>query len=188
MGNSAFAGMSAPASASKFVPHVDHTSDDKQTDTVGSAARTALEKHSGDSAKAMHELVAMVRKDQKLRMALLEPLIEYACGNAIRSVIQDNRDRVWNSASNAGKPSQREQMMSIAKANLMIFPLPGGKMLGDATRAEVIEAASFYAKQAKNMAHKARWLKLVHDEMPEDKKVNEVFAEANLLEMMGKVS
>lgn len=156
---------------------------DVERDIVAEAALAALEQAGGEQVKAAEAMKACVERDAKLKKALLEPLVAYACHQAVGLQIRQHRDRVWNPPVRPAQPSQRDQMMSIVKANLLTFPLPGGKMLGDATREEVLAGATFYATQAKDMAHKARWLKAVHDGMGNSVTVSAVFDDDRLAEM-----
>ena len=162
-------------------PSAPHRKSD--TDIVSEAALACLEQAGGEQVKAAEFLKDRVEHDNKLKRALLDPLVSYACHQALGVQIRHHRDRVWNAPLAAPRPSQREQMLLIAASNLMLFPLPGGKMLGDATREDVLAAASFYATQARDMAHKARWLKAVHDKMPAGKSVAAVLTEDALATM-----
>lgn len=152
-----------------------------EEDTAYRAAAKALEDASGDQGRAISILSDRVRRDTALKQAILDPLIEYACGNAIRKAIQDGRSKVWNAPTKAA--NDRQRLAVLAASNLMIFPLPGGKLLKDATKAELIDASGFYAKQSKDMAAKSRWLALVADEVSEKGVVGQSMSEAKLIEL-----
>jgi hypothetical protein len=66
---------------------------------------------------------------------------------------------------------------------LLDMPLAGGKKLRDAGRAEIMAQIERYEKQAGNMAHKARWLRLVLQSLPEGKLVGKVITEKRALEL-----
>ena len=61
-------------------------------------------------------------------------------------------------------------MARVAETHLMMFPLQGGLVLGDAKRPEVQETRELYEKLAAGNAVKGRWLALVVSELPSDRK------------------
>jgi hypothetical protein len=156
-----------------------------QEDTVSIAAFRALEEAKGDIRLATEYLIKRVRTDRALKMAILEPLVEYACNNAISRQQRVNRERVWTAPTPRPNTSHSEQIQALARSNLMLFPLPmlNGKLLRDATRGDVILAGDFYAKQAADMAHKGRWLALVGQSIPDGKTVADVLSEDRLREL-----
>lgn len=57
--------------------------------------------------------------------------------------------------------SRGDRLRSVIASTLFDFPLPGGKRLGDANAAEILEGAGSYHRNAADAAHKARWLEAV---------------------------
>jgi hypothetical protein len=151
-------------------------------DTVGQHARLALEKALGDTSQAARLLADEVRKNKSLRVALLDPLIEYACHQAVNLECRNNRDKVW-SPRNIMRGTEADGVRAVAARNLLIFPLPGGKALGVANRAEIEFAAEFYRKQSDDMSHKSRWLRLVAQSVPDGKKAEDVLSNDRLAEL-----
>lgn len=119
-------------------------------DTIASAAFRAMEQHCGEINKAAAALEARVRKDRALKAALLEPLVQYACYNAVRRQLQINRDKVWNPPKPRSGMSDVDKIAILARSNLMMFALPvaNGILLKDARRGEIAQASEFYGKQA----------------------------------------
>lgn len=156
----------------------------EQDPTVAKHARHALDAAGGDIAQAAALLEQAVRKDKALWKALLDPLVAYACREAVLKQQREKRDRIWNPPS-VDRPGITNEARAriLAASNLLMFPLPIGKTLGDATRGEIIEASELYRKQSKDMAHKARWLSLVLQSVPAGKQVKHVLTHERLREL-----
>lgn len=157
-----------------------------KNDAISEAAKLALNHAKGDVQKATKAFEQTVRNNRALRDQLLEPLIASACYDAIRKVSITDRRSVWKAPAEklvAGKVTGSARVVQLAAGNLLMFPLPGGKKLGDATRKEITAAASFYSNQAGDMSHKARWLQLIAQSVPGNKTVNEVLTDKRLREL-----
>lgn len=109
-----------------------------------------------DVADATEKLEAAARKDKALREYLTEPYLSRACYEAVRSEYRAERAVLWT-APNYTQGGNGNRVREHARS-LLDFPLPNGKRLRDAKRADLLEAAEFYAKQAANMQSKADWL------------------------------
>ena len=163
----------------------------KMEDTLAAliteAARKAVKEAKGDQRLAVDILEAAVRKDQRLRDAILDPLLREACSTVVSREIRTERREVWTPTAptrteSLGR-SGASRVVQLAAGNLLMFPLPGGKKLAEATRAEIAEAAGFYDRQAGDMAHKARWLRLVAQSVPAAKTVGDVLTDKRLREL-----
>lgn len=148
---------------------------------VATAAAEALKGADGDVKVATRALLAQVRKQRALRDALTEPLLEAACYQAVSAQMRQQRHRVWT-PPNYSAGGNGARVIALA-TSLLDFPLPGGRRLGEATRAEVAAAAELYRSYADDMGHKARWLALVAQSVPDGGKVGEVLDEARLAEL-----
>lgn len=157
-----------------------------KNDPVLEAAKIALDGASGDVQKATKAFEKTIRGDRALRDALLEPLIASACYDAIRKVSITERRSVWKPGGEKivkGKTHGSARVIQLAAGNLLMFPLPGGKKLGDANRKEISAAASFYLGQSNDMGHKARWLQLIAQSVPANQKVSDVLTDKRLREL-----
>lgn len=163
-------------------------------DAVAEAAREALDAARGDVRRAAVLFEARVRADRSLRDALTDPLIATACYTAVTAQVRRRRQSVWKAPavptrSPAPAPAQPRtsdgafRVAQLAAGTLLMFPLPGGKRLGEATREEISEAACFYEAQSADMAHKARWLRLVAQSLPTSRRVGDVLTDARLREL-----
>ncbi|MGF3026945.1 hypothetical protein ACQVP2_29525 [Methylobacterium aquaticum] len=164
---------------------------------IAEAARAAYEDAGGDMREAARRLEGNVRRSRALRDELTDPLISAACWDAIRQQCRSNRSRIWHTpvsvapsrpqlpAQTSAPKADAARVIQLAAGNLMLFPLPGGRPLGQATRQEIAAAAEFYATQAADMGVKARWLALVAEAVPEGRQAGQVLNETRLRELRG---
>lgn len=153
--------------------------------TIAKIAKDSLDATGGgDVQAATKHMAARIRADRALRDALTDPLIDVACYDAVSGVIRKERRVVWMAPEVTSDTGARIiQLASGNAASLMDFPLPGGKKLGDATRAEVSAAAEFYRRQAVDMSSKAVWLRFVAQSVPENQRVSEAMTSERLIEL-----
>jgi hypothetical protein len=131
----------------------------QERDFVAEAARAALTEANGDVREATRKMEAAVRGNRRLRDDLTDPLIASACYTAVTAQCRVERRRVWSPPAEklvASRVTGAHRVVQLATGTLLMFPLPGGKKLGEATREEIGEAATFYETQAGDMAIKAR--------------------------------
>lgn len=158
----------------------------REANPITEAARAALTQANGDVQAATRLLEARVRRERKLRDALTDPLLAEACYSAVRLQCRATRRQIWTPSAAVAERTRREgaaRVVQIATAALLAFPLPGGKKLGEATRAEIAEAASFYEAQSQDMGAKARWLRLVAQAVTGRKKAGTCLTEERLREL-----
>ena len=154
--------------------------------SVAETARECLEKAGGDVRAAVPLMLERVRKNRALRDALTEPLLSDACYGAIRNECRIQRRDVWT-PPNYSKGGNGARVIALA-TSLLDFPLLGGMRLADATREQVQKSAEFYASQSADMGHKARWLQLIAQSVPDEKRVADVLDEARLAELRRETS
>lgn len=146
--------------------------------TPSRMAALALGKAKGDVQKATRALAAQVRSDDKLYRAVMDSLVDTACYDLVASVCRAQRRKIWSPpAPPAGQSDDRARVVALGRgtvASLLDFPLPGGMKLRDAKRSDVVSAHEFYATQARDMDGKARWLRLIAQSVPEDRRVGDV--------------
>ena len=108
--------------------------------------------------EAAAALLRRVRGDAALWAALMEPHEKMAADAAVRGMVHEQRRRIW---ARPVEPDARVAALANMHATLMDFRLPSGLRLRDATAADCMDGATFYARQAGDMAWKARWLSAV---------------------------
>jgi hypothetical protein len=153
--------------------------------TVQDIARAAFKAAKGDVKRAASIMEHKVRSDATLLAQLSEEFIRIVCVQTTGVVLRQTRKTAWL-PPNYDPGGKGSRIAALAKGNeemLMAFPLPGGKPLGDADSGEVLEAAEFYGKQARDMGHKARWLSLIASRVPEGKTVKESLSEKKLRQL-----
>lgn len=159
---------------------------------VAEAARRAFDDANGDVREAARMLELAVRMDTPLRIALTDPLLSGACWNAVRGQVRETRRAIWaapkmpTAAQATALKEQSSRVVHLATGTLKMFPLPGGKRLGQATREEIVAASEFYARQAGDMSHKARWLQLVGQSVPAGRTVAEALTDERLAELQSE--
>lgn len=163
----------------------------RERDPVAEAAARALEDAGGDVQDAVARMETAVRHSDSLRDALTEPLIHGACADAVRAQVRSSRRQVWAKAAPAtltpeAKAKDRERVVQLSRGTLMAFPLPGGLRLAEARAADVSRAADFYDRQAGDMAHKARWLRLIGQHLTGRKTVGKALNEDRLRELQAE--
>lgn len=149
--------------------------------SIPEVARECLEKAGGDVRAAVPVMLARVKANRELRDALTAPLLSNACYDAIAQECRVQRRHIWT-APNYAPGGNGARVIALA-TSLLDFPLPGGKRLADATRAEVAHAAEFYVSQAADMNHKGRWLRLVAQSVRDDQRVADALDETRLAEL-----
>jgi hypothetical protein len=157
-----------------------------ERDLVAEAAKTAYLKADGDVREAVRILETAVRQERDLRDALTDPLISQACYDAVRKQCHVQRRRVWAPPAEKlvkSKVTGAHRVVQLAAGTLLMFPLPGGKRLGEASREEIASAAEFYERQAGDMATKGRWLRLIAQSVPGDQTVGDVLTDERLREL-----
>ena len=158
--------------------------------TLHPHAKAALNEAGGNVRQATDILVARAIEDREFLQQHFHEVIRRACYDAVAACVRQERRAVWVMPQPTTE-QRRRQIVSMAEGvrqTLHDFPLPGGKRLGDATREEVIEAAEFFGKQARDMAWKSRWLAHVAQSVPPGRKVADVLTPERLEELRQEVS
>lgn len=133
--------------------------DELDENPISRAAREAYNEAHGDLEAAQ----ALLEKRAKREPGLRGLLVVWACHEAIRGAGRRYRNQVWNHPVEPIIDHERNErrVRALAAGTLMMFPLPGGKLLADATGDEVLSVAATFEAQATDMTTKARWLRLV---------------------------
>jgi hypothetical protein len=151
-------------------------------------AAKVLSDADGDVQSATEALVKVIKKDPQLYRALMDPLVREACYSKVREICRSNRQSVWNTSQPTPVTGQQaiSALAQATRSMLLNFPLPGGKALGDATRAEVETASREYLTNGKNMVVKGRWLAAVARLVPRNCVVRQKLTEQKLQSLKSK--
>ncbi len=149
-----------------------------------SAARDAL-RETNNVVEAAKLLEQWASNNQELYRSITEPLLPKVCYEAVRTACHEDRRSVWT-APNYNKAGNGERVISHAHS-LLDFRLPGGTLLRDATKNELLAAAEFYRQQANDMNHKALWLSAIAAKVGR-RKVANAFTDSKLRELQQEIA
>lgn len=134
--------------------------------SISDVARESLDTADGDWKVAAGLMRDRVSEDAALRDVLFAPLMDSAIWTAIRTEALATR-RAYHVAglrNHADRNVADDGIARLAESNalsLLDFPLRGGLRLGDATHAEVMEAAVDYLKRGRTIMVRGKWLMAV---------------------------
>jgi hypothetical protein len=138
------------------------------TRRIEALAAACLQRADGNVQQATEEMVARVQSTPALYRTLMDPLVREACYDKIRAACRQERAVVWRTTQ-PDQQQTRRSVAALAEATQMTlldnFHLPGGKVLGDATKSEIEEASRAYLAQSRDEAVKGRWLAMVAKRM-----------------------
>lgn len=155
--------------------------------SLGALAARALTESDGDRLLAGKLLTNWLR-DEPEGQRLIERALGMAASNAIAGVIAYRRRRLlaFETLDRSGYETRAVDRASngrvviLASARLSEFPLPSGKRLGQATRAEVEDAVQVFRSRADTLMSRADWLSAVLQRLPPGRTVLEVMSESDL--------
>lgn len=148
-----------------------------------SLAADALDEKNGDVQKAVNYLRLRLNKDRALLEIVLEEAVQFALSEKPRAASKATR---YNLVASVERAANRGSVVALSRgiaASLLDFRLPGGKKIKDANRSEIEADAEFYGRQASDMGHKARWLRLIAQSIPDGKLGGDVISAERALEL-----
>ena len=149
-----------------------------------SMASQCLESADGNWEKAARLLRRRVNRDPKAKESLFERAFDQLCWLEIRMAARQNRQLCLTGREGKDSPVGLEQMAETQRLDLLDYSLRGGVRLADAHRPELEFEADFSGKLARSNGIKARWLRMIHDGLPDDQKtVSDLFSNTQLSEM-----
>jgi hypothetical protein len=165
---------------------------DQSTKALGALARDALEEVNGSAEKATSRLIALLKNDNLLLQQVVEAAVTDAVSHRVQHNIRNNRAAIvrsidsQRSALTVDRERGKDRVVAFAEAIsscLLDMPLAGGKRLRDVGRLEVMDQIDRYEKMAGSMTHKARWLRLIAQSLPDGKQVGNIITEKRALEL-----
>lgn len=154
--------------------------------TLGSLVRDALHEVDGNAEKAVSRVISQLKNDQKLLRKVVQAAIGLAVWERAQHTIRNNRKNLIGRVITANQQPSRANVIALAqgiRACLLDMPLAGGQRLRDSTREIVLAQVDRYEKQAGDMSHKARWLRLIAQSIPDGKLVGDVVSEKRAQEL-----
>lgn len=125
-----------------------------------------------DITRATDAFVRFFEEDEAVAAAVRDGCVRPYLNQLIRAAASE--DRQIASGDRRGSPSvaSLESWSDAVTAGLMdTMRLFGGKLLGDATKADLLTSAGSYRTQADDAAVKGKWLRLIAKAMPNEKAI-----------------
>lgn len=122
---------------------------------IAPLVREAWSANEGDMPAAASALYGRVVQDQALLGEILPQVLMTWCREQIGSHVGTLRAASLPVLDETGRGGR---LRAVIATTLFDFLLPGGKRLGDANAAEILEGSAAYQRSASDAAHKARWL------------------------------
>ena len=159
----------------------------QQKDLVLAKAEEALEIAGGDWAQAAGLYREWIAADPDLAAAVTAPLLDQAIWYLIRRSAHASRRYAWN--GDGGPMAQRaredsEGLRLLAAHNLLLYPMLGGRHLGECNKAEVAETANMHRSLTRSNALRARWFEAIDRHLEEGQLVKDVLTHDQLQALM----
>lgn len=151
-----------------------------------SLARDALTKSRGNTKRATDNLTLLLEEDKALLRAIVSDAIQIAAYYTVNHAMRHKRAAVVVSAEQS-----RSGVVALASgisASLLDFPLAGGLRLRNATASEVAEQIDRYDAIGRDVRRKARWLRLIVQSVPPNKKVGDVISDDRAQELWNEAA
>ena len=145
-------------------------------------AKEALHDADNDAERATKSLSERLLSDAPLLRMLIESAVNDAVYASVGMAVRNGRASILRAISQP-PALNGEAIKNVMRLNLLDFALAGGLPLRDATREEVSAQVDRYSSQADDMAHKARWLRLVAAATPARKRVGQALSAAEVARM-----
>lgn len=151
-----------------------------------SLARDALTKSRGNTKRATDNLTLLLEEDKALLRAIVSDAIQIAAYYTVNHAMRHKRAAVVVSAEQS-----RSGVVALASgisASLLDFPLAGGLRLRNATASEVTDQIDRYDAIGRDVRRKARWLRLIVQSVPPNKKVGDVISDSRAQELWNEAA
>lgn len=154
-----------------------------------------------DAHQDKEAAIAAVIEAAEHNAALQEFLINKGARAAVGELIRSDNSKIFtgNPTANVTAPlrmteaplvnerhKQRLRTRADSILKLLDIMLPNGVMMANAKRDDIRNAIDHYEPQARDMLHKANYLKSVYRDMPDGKAVSDVFDDASLTDLFNK--
>lgn len=144
--------------------------------------REAFEEREGDVEKTVNYMVTQLSNDKKLLRATIEAEVRMLVSDRVHRQIRQQNAAIVSAAG-------RDSVVVLAGGLVRSFldwRFSDGSKLRDADRAKVAEKAQEYQERADTNGHRASWLRLVAQHLPDGKIVGDVMTEDRLLELFNE--
>ena len=158
--------------------------EEQPVEDIQTVARRFLSEHDSNVDAALPLFMDWVRENIPSRP---EEIFQKYCHSVLATGRRQERRVSWTGRrrASASFDSTGERLLTLARSNaehLLDFPLPTGKTLQYATRADIQTTYHMYMKGAIDMTHKALFFKLILESSNAEKPASEL-GEERLLEL-----
>jgi hypothetical protein len=162
--------------------------------SIRERARDLFEKTKGDVEAVRSGLLRWVRDNASVRREIHQRAEQAAVDEAVYELLAQVRSQAMRAplpdrgAADAGISFAARAVVTHAVRGVWAFRLPvSGKAIGEATRAEVLEAARYYASMRTGYAERERWLKLIWQAAKDEKMpVRQQLSDADLVNLRSR--
>ena len=154
--------------------------------TIRSLAREELNANEGDVRKAIDALTARLAADKRLMREVVADAVVIASETLVQHKMRDDRAAVVLSATRA-----KNGVIALAnglRSAILDFPLAGGIKLREASPDQVMQQVERYDSIGRDVMHKARWLQLIAQGVPRNKKIGEVITDERAQQLWDEAS
>ena len=127
-----------------------------------------------DKHLAVQSVIRTLQADRLLFESVVAHAVEEQIAVNVESAKRSRRAHIFRAADRGVAAI----LANGFRAMLLDMPLADGTKLRDADHALVLHQVALYETQARDMDHKARWLKLIGDRVPLGRTVGEVVSDA----------
>lgn len=148
---------------------------------VAQLARECLSKCDDNWERAARMLRKRVEKNPEAKEYLFDKAANQLCWYEIRHQARIDRTQMMSSKPGSDSSLGLERIAETHERELLKFTLRGGLWLGDARQDDLDGEIEFHGKLARTIGIKERWLRLIRDALPNNRKtVSSVFTNEKL--------
>lgn len=150
----------------------------------------------GDLQVSAVEVRAMLAEDDELRDYVIDAgitVLLQRVQKSVRARIWENEHKLSSSVGDYVETDRTPSNVVVPQMNAGIelvvmsvfdYPLPGGKKLGEATKADLLNSSQISIKQGKTLIERGRWMGMLADRVPFGKTVAESLNESDVQRLM----
>ena len=159
----------------------------EEKNTLRGLARQALKAAGGDTKLAADALSEQLENDKALFRGIVADAVVIASYIFVEETMRSRRHTIANGAHRATR-ADAEALARGIRSSVLDFPLTGGLKLRDATPDQVTEQIERYDAIGRDVTHKSRWLRLIVQSVPRDKKIGDVISDDRAQELWSEAS
>lgn len=149
---------------------------------VAALATECLNDSDGNWERAARALRKRINRNPEAKADLFEKAFDQLCWIEIRHAARKVRELCITGREGRDSSVGLEEIAKAHQVELLDYPLRGGLKLTNACQPQLAQEMEFHGKLARTNGIKERWLRLIHDTLPDDgTKVGSLFTNEKLL-------